>query len=72
MMDDVFVYYLEMPVNEAVCPCGPFSYNIYINPRLSRNGQIEAYKHAMRHIQNGDFERTDVQSVEVVAHANRA
>ena len=64
MTGDVFVYLVDMPVDEAVRPCGPFGYCIYINARLSEKGRRDAYFHALRHIENGDFEKDDVQEIE--------
>lgn len=68
MNNDIYVYIIDMPVNEAVCPSGACSYTIYINARLSAEAQREAYNHAMRHIQRGDWERYDVQTIEKEAH----
>lgn len=70
-MIDVFVYLVDMPVNECICPCGPFSYTVYINSRLSHNGQIRAFRHALRHIERGDFEKFDIQEIERECHADR-
>ena len=66
--DDIFVYIVDMPVNEAVCPCEPFGYSVYINARLSSEGRERAYRHALKHIENRDFERDDVQDIEAKAH----
>lgn len=44
------------------------SFTILINSRLSHRGQLEAYHHAMSHIENSDFEKTDVQTIETAAH----
>ncbi len=44
------------------------SFTILINSRLSHRGQLEAYHHAMSHIENNDFEKTDVQTIETAAH----
>ena len=43
-------------------------FNIYINAALSQDGRIRAYKHELKHIENGDFERYDVQEIESRAH----
>lgn len=40
-------------------------YNIYINDKLSPSGRLETYKHEKRHIENRDFERFDVQQIEI-------
>lgn len=66
--NDIFVYITDMPVNEAICPCGAFGYSIYINARLSQERQREAYFHALRHIERGDWEKADVQLIEKEAH----
>lgn len=71
-MNDVFVYVVDFPIgakaNEAIMKCLD-GYTILINARLSYEGQQRAYKHALRHIQRGDFERFNVQMIEAEAHA---
>ena len=67
--DDLYVYITDMPVNEAVLPCDVYGYTIYINAKLSPEGREKAMRHALWHIQNGDFERFDVQEIEEEAHA---
>ena len=44
------------------------AYTILINARLSNDEQLKAYQHAMKHIENDDFEKTDAQQIETVAH----
>lgn len=67
-MDKIYVYLIDLPtkVHEMVTPCAD-GYTIYINAKLSQEGQQEAYDHAMWHIDNRDFEKEDVQAVESVA-----
>ena len=67
-MNDIFIYLIDLPVNEVVAPCGPFEYTIYINARLSQKRQYEAFKHALNHIQNEDWEKDNIQSIERAAH----
>ena len=69
MTDDIFVYYTPLPegVNEAVLSCIG-GYTVYLDPRQSNDGLKRSYEHALRHIKNGDFFRTDVQSIETQAH----
>lgn len=44
-------------------------YNIYINARMTTERQIEAYRHELKHIRNGDFNRTgSVDLIEIHAH----
>ena len=69
-MDDVFVYFVELPegINEAVMPCLD-GYTVYIDKRLSDYAQQRAYNHAMKHIENNDFEcEEDIQTIEARAH----
>lgn len=69
MTDDIYVYYVPLPegVNEAVLSClGGFT--IYLDPRQSDDGLKRSYEHALKHIQDGDFFKTDVQSIESKAH----
>jgi len=68
-MDDIFIYCIPLPdnVSEAVTPCLT-GYTVYINSKLDREHALQAYRHALRHIRNGDFERPDVQVIEEDAH----
>lgn len=40
------------------------SYSIFINARLNWERQMLAYQHAITHIMNGDFEKTDADEIE--------
>lgn len=44
------------------------SYTILLNARLSRADQLRGYEHALKHINDADFEKEDVQNIEVHAH----
>lgn len=68
-MDDVFTYLVDLPatINEAVIPCLD-GYTVYINRNLDSDARIKAYAHAMYHIKNNDFERSNVQKIESKAH----
>lgn len=69
-MDDIFVYVVDLPtkINEMVTPCND-GYTVYLNARLSRERQIEAYKHAVyEHVENNDWEKGNVQNIERRAH----
>lgn len=68
-MDDVFVYEVYLPgnINEMVTPCND-GYTLYIDKRLSDEKKLQAYLHALGHIQNNDFEKSDVQEIEMEAH----
>ena len=70
MEDSVFVYIVDLPesIPEMVVPCED-GYCVYLNARLSYQRQLEAYLHAVNgHIKNNDFEKTDVQQIEMEAH----
>lgn len=67
---DVQVRMINFPAsgNEAVAPNEDGSYTIFINSRLSDSGRKKAYRHAMNHIQDNDFEKNEVQGIEKHAH----
>ena len=71
MTDNVYIYMADLPtgINEMVCPCLG-GYTIYIDDKLSPSGRLDAYQHAMCHINNHDFEKTDVNQIEIEAHKN--
>ena len=66
---DYQIILLDMPTNEAVTVNEDGSYTIFINARLNREQQIKSYYHAMKHIVGEDFEKKNVQEIEVLAHA---
>lgn len=70
MTPDVNVILMDFPNggNEMVVPNEDGSYTILINARLSYDGQMNAYKHGMNHINDNDFEKIDVQEIEYHAH----
>ena len=65
---NVFLINFPRPGNEMVVPNEDGSYTILINARLSNDGQLRAYQHAMKHITDNDFSKSDVQSIEAEAH----
>ena len=67
---DVNVYLINFPVpgRELVTENEDGSYTILINARLSDKGRLQAYEHALRHIEAGDFEGGSVQEIEARAH----
>lgn len=68
-MEDVYVYEIDLPkgIREMVAPTADNSYTVYIDRKLSDNGKMKAYQHALLHCY-GDFERDDVQDIENDAH----
>lgn len=45
------------------------SYTILINARLSDEGRLMAYEHALKHIREDDFQKENVQDIESSAHS---
>lgn len=58
----------DTKTKELVTENSDGSYSIFINARLSYEAQLKAYEHALSHIKNNDFENTDVQQIEAIAH----
>lgn len=70
-MYDIQIRLLDFPTNkvtETVTQNADGSYTIFLNSKLTQERQLESYLHAMRHITNNDFEKTDVQEIESEAH----
>jgi hypothetical protein len=66
---EIYTYCVDLPdgIHEAVTPCAD-GYTIYINRALTYEHQLEAYAHALHHIHEEDFLKSDVQSIESDAH----
>ena len=68
MADDVFVYLrddIPASVGELVSPC-PDGYTVLISSKLDDAHRQEAYEHALKHIENGDFDIDNVKTVEEI------
>lgn len=70
MTQDVNVFLYNFPNNgrEMVIENEDGSYTVLINSKLSDVGREEALKHAIKHIENHDFEKNNVQEIEFDAH----
>ena len=69
-MDDIFVYFIDLPgtINEMVVPCFD-GFTVYIDKRLTKEQQLDAYRHSLRHIKSGDFApQKNVGLAEIFAH----
>lgn len=44
------------------------SYSVFINAKLDYDTQVRVYLHELWHIENGDFDRSDVDKIEFEAH----
>ncbi len=59
---------MDVLIPEHIVRNSDGSYSIFINSRLSHERQLEAYKHALKHINDGDFEKGDADLIELDAH----
>lgn len=68
-LDDVFIYRRPLPigVNEVVFPCAD-GWTVWIADRLDLPGMRRAYRHAVEHIKNDDWNKTDVNEIERSRH----
>jgi len=73
--EDVFVHLLNLPAktNEIVSVNEDGTFSVFINAKLSNDGQLRAYKHALKHIKSGDFERQNVTAskIEMTTHQSK-
>ena len=69
-IQDVNVVLVDFPNNqrEMVVSNEDGSYTILINAKLSHDSQLRAYSHALKHINDGDFGKQDIQTIEAHAH----
>lgn len=67
---DYQVFFMDgMTVNEAITENEDGSFTVFINSNLCDSKRLEAINHAIRHITGRDFEKTDVQQIELSAHS---
>lgn len=67
-MSDIRIRYIE----DLPCSVHAFtvkedadSYDIYVNPKLSYEAQIEAFEHEVEHITKNDFNKQNVNDAEL-------
>ena len=65
---NIFLVNFSTSGKEMVVQNEDGSYTVLINAKLSQDGQLKAYQHALNHIDNGDFEKSDVQNIELQTH----
>lgn len=73
-MDDVITRFIDLPttIGGYTLRNQDGDYNIVINSRMSREKQLETYRHELDHIQNGDFHSTKTADlIEIHAHASK-
>ena len=69
--EDVFVEIIDLgntEVSEVVHKNDDGTYTIFLNARFSYNRLQESCKHAIAHIEHGDFDPGDIQLIEAAAH----
>lgn len=69
LVDDIIVRVQDnMPtcMSEMVTPNSDGTYTILLNGKLSHEKQSEAFWHAIRHINNHDFERVESLGIQVI------
>lgn len=70
-LNNVFVHLVDLPesVKGRVIPNEDDTYTIVINSKISHDAQLLTYQHEIEHIKNGDFQKSDVQQIEAIAHS---
>lgn len=69
-MEEINVQLLDMDtkIPEQLVKNSDNSYTIFLNSRLSKESHLKSYYHALKHINNDDFNKEDVQEIEADAH----
>lgn len=68
---NVVVLQMEYGMHGIACLNHDGSITVFLNSRDSHERQMEAYKHEMKHIKRRDFEKHDVQTIELEAHKKK-
>ena len=63
------ISFLNTKSKEAVTENSNGSYTIFIETSLSREAQQKAFQHAMKHILENDFAKTDMDKIEFNSHS---
>lgn len=74
MNEVINVHYLENApagFHGMVVPNEDGSYTILLDPNDCPERRLEAYKHELNHILNGDFAKSDIQAIETAAHEKK-
>ena len=70
ILENINVQFLDMDtkIPEHLIKNADDSYTIFLNSKLSREEHLKSYLHALSHIQNGDFDKLNVNQIEYDAH----
>lgn len=68
--ESINVVLMDMPIGieEQVTQNADGSYTVFLNSRYTYEHHVDCLLHALGHVQNRDFEKLDVQTVEAEAH----
>ena len=69
MAEDIYVYLIDMPTNisEMITPCSG-GYTVYLNARKSYSERVQAYLHALRHVERGDFDYDNCKTIQQIEY----
>ena len=67
---DANVIYADLPasIKAYTVSCPDDTYTIVLNSRHSHEQLFMSYCHELRHIENGDFDKDNVDMIELSAH----
>lgn len=67
---DINTIFIDMDtlIAEQIVKNTDDSYTIFLNSKLSKDRQLHAYRHALLHIENNDFDKTCADKIEHDAH----
>lgn len=67
---DANVIYADLPasIKAYTVSCPDDTYTIVLNSRHSHEQLLMSYSHELKHIANGDFEKDNVDMIELSAH----
>ena len=70
MMETINVILIDLDtmVGETICKNADDSFTIFINSRWSNEMQRRCFCHALDHIRNNDWEKSDANSIEGERH----
>lgn len=69
-MIDVYTYLADLPpgINEFICENPDGSYTVYLKANNTQEQWEKSYRHALKHIEEYDFQKFDVQEIEYYSH----
>lgn len=68
MYINVLLLDMDTMIPEQISKNCDDGYTIFLNARYSQEQRLKSYYHAMGHIKHGDFDKENVQEIEMRAH----